>query len=492
MRYPQKLANYINGAWQSGNGAVYQDVLNPATMEVLSQVPMSDQPAVAAAAEVAQAAFNHWRRVTPGERIQYLFKLKTLLEQHIEELACIITQECGKTLDESRGELKRAIENIEVASGIPTLLQGNISEDIAPGIDEIMLRQPVGVVAAITPFNFPGMIPFWFLPYALACGNTFILKPSERVPLTMQRITELIEQTGLPKGVFNLVNGGKDCVDALLDHPHVRAYSFVGSTPVARYIYRRAAENGKRAQCQGGAKNPVVILPDADIEMTTRIMADSAFGCAGQRCLAASVAVTVGSAEVLFRDAIAAEAEQRHVGYGLEEGVQMGPVISHASKHRIEQLIATAENDGAQILLDGRRAEIPDYPNGSFLRPTVLANLPAESVVAKTEIFGPVLTLVEVDTLESAIDYVNNGSYGNMACLFTNSGPAARKFRYEVEAGNVGINIGVAAPIAYFPFSGWKESFFGDLHGQSMDSVDFYTQKKVVIERWPKEWSRKF
>jgi malonate-semialdehyde dehydrogenase (acetylating) / methylmalonate-semialdehyde dehydrogenase len=492
MTYPQKLANYINGAWQPGNGAVYQDVHNPATMEVLSRVPMSDQQAVAVAAEAAQAAFHHWRRVTPGDRIQYLFKMKMLLEQHLEELACIITQECGKTLDESRGELKRAIENIEVASGIPTLLKGHISEDIAPGIDEMMLRQPVGVVAAITPFNFPGMIPFWFLPYALACGNTFILKPSERVPLTMQRITELIEQTGLPKGVFNLVNGGKDCVDALLDHPHVRAYSFVGSTPVARYIYKRAAENGKRAQCQGGAKNPVVILPDADIEMTTRIMADSAFGCAGQRCLAASVAVTVGSAGDLFRDAIAAEAERRHVGYGLDGGVQMGPVISHASKLRIEQLIAMAENDGAQVLMDGRRADIPDYPNGSFLRPTVLVNLPAESVVAKTEIFGPVLTLIEVDTLESAIDYVNNGVYGNMACLFTNSGPAARKFRYEVEAGNVGINIGVAAPIAYFPFSGWKESFFGDLHGQSMDSVDFYTQKKVVIERWPKEWSRKF
>jgi malonate-semialdehyde dehydrogenase (acetylating) / methylmalonate-semialdehyde dehydrogenase len=490
--FPEKLANYINGAWQAGNGVEYQEVHNPATMEILSRVPMSEKKTVDAAVEAAHAAFQHWRRVAPGERIQYLFKLKTLLEEHREELACIITQECGKTLDESRGELLRAIENIEVACGIPTLLQGNISEDIAPGIDEIMLRQPVGVVAAITPFNFPGMIPFWFLPYALACGNTFILKPSERVPLTMQRITQLIEQIGLPPGVFNVVNGGKDCVDALLDHPHVRAYSFVGSTPVARYIYRRAAENGKRAQCQGGAKNPVVVLPDADIEMTTRIMADSAFGCAGQRCLAASVAVTVGSAGELFRQAIAAAAEQRRVGYGLEDGIQMGPVISQASKDRILGLISQAEKDGARVLVDGRGAEIPGYSSGSFLRPTVLADLPIESPVAGTEIFGPVLTLVQVDTLEQAIDYVNRGQYGNMACLFTNSGPAARKFRYEVEAGNVGINIGVAAPIAYFPFSGWKDSFFGDLHGQSMDSVDFYTQKKVVIERWPKEWSRTF
>jgi malonate-semialdehyde dehydrogenase (acetylating) / methylmalonate-semialdehyde dehydrogenase len=490
--FPEKLANFINGAWLSANGVVYQEVINPATQEVLSRVPMSDQQAVVVAAETAQEAFLKWRRVPPGDRIQYLFRLKILLEEHKEELACIITQECGKTLDESRGELQRAIENIEVACGIPTLLQGNISEDIAPGIDEIMLRQPVGVVAAITPFNFPGMIPFWFLPYALACGNTIIVKPSERVPLTMQRITELIEQIGLPKGVYNLVNGGKDCVDALLDHPYVRAYSFVGSTPVARYIYSRSAENGKRAQCQGGAKNPVVILPDADIEMTTRILADSAFGCAGQRCLAASVAVTVGSAGELFREAISAAAEQRRVGYGMEEGVQMGPVITQASKTRIEQLIAQAAVDGARVLVDGRNSLIPGYENGSFLRPTILADLPAESVVAKTEIFGPVLTLVQVDTLEDAIEYVNRGHYGNMACLFTNSGPAARKFRNEVEAGNVGINIGVAAPIAYFPFSGWKDSFFGDLHGQSMDSVDFYTQKKVVIERWPKEWSRKF
>jgi malonate-semialdehyde dehydrogenase (acetylating) / methylmalonate-semialdehyde dehydrogenase len=492
MMTPQKLANYINGAWQPAGDAEYQAVTNPATQETLGRVPMSEWHTVGEAATAAQQAFFAWRRVPPGERIQYLFRLKGLLEAHREELACLITQECGKTLDESRGELQRAIENVEVACGIPSLLQGNSSEDIAPGIDEIMLRQPVGVVAAITPFNFPGMIPFWFLPYALACGNTFILKPSERVPLTMQRVTELIEQIGLPKGVFNLVHGGKVCVDALLDHPAVRAISFVGSTPVARYIYTRSAEKGKRAQCQGGAKNPVVILPDADMEMTTRILVDSAFGCAGQRCLAASVGITVGQAREMIQERIVAAAEQRRVGYGLDEGVQMGPVITHESKARIEGLIAQAALDGARVLVDGRGASIPGYERGNFLRPTVLAGLPAGSPVAKTEIFGPVLTLVQVETLDEAIAWVNAGQFGNMACLFTNSGPAARKFRFEVDAGNVGINIGVAAPIAYFPFSGWKDSFFGDLHAQSMDGVEFYTQKKVVIERWPKEWSRTF
>jgi len=336
------------------------------------------------------------------------------------------------------------------------------------------------------------MIPFWFLPYALACGNPVIVKPSERVPLTMQRVFQIMEALNLPKGVLNLVNGSKDAVDAILDNPVVRAVSFVGSTAVARYIYSRAAANGKRAQCQGGAKNPIVVLPDADLETSTRIIADSAFGCAGQRCLAASTAITVGSAAGPFTEAIAAAARQRVVGYGLDDGVQMGPVITPASKQRIEGLIAKALSDGAEMVVDGRGAVIPGYEKGNFLRPTVFSDLPLHSDVASTEIFGPVFSLLHVDTVEQAIELVNRGKYGNMACLFTSSGSAARKFRNEADAGNIGINIGVAAPIAYFPFSGWKESFFGDLHGQAMDAVDFFTQKKVVIERWPKEWSRKF
>jgi malonate-semialdehyde dehydrogenase (acetylating) / methylmalonate-semialdehyde dehydrogenase len=490
--FTQPLQNFINGQWQAASSTAYLDIVNPATQEVLGQVPLSSGSDVEKAAQAAQEALPGWRRVPPGDRVQYLYKLKALLEQHREEVAQIITQECGKTLEEARGEMQRAIENLEVACGIPILMQGHISEDIARGVDELMLRQPVGVCAAITPFNFPGMIPFWFFPYAIACGNTYIIKPSERVPLTMQRVFQLIEAIELPKGVLNLVNGGKEAVDAILDHPAIRAVSFVGSTQVARYIYSRATANGKRAQCQGGAKNPVVILPDADIDMTTKIVADSAFGCAGQRCLAASLAITVGESRNLFTEAIAEAANQRVVGYGLDPQVQMGPVITPQSQARIQDLVAQGIAEGAHILVDGRNAIIKGYEQGNFLRPMIIDNIPEGGTIATTEIFGPALGLMHANSLEEAINLINKGKYGNQASLFTSSGSAARKFRYEIEAGNVGINIGVAAPIAYFPFSGWKDSFFGDLHGQAMDAVDFFTQKKVVVERWPKEWSRKF
>jgi malonate-semialdehyde dehydrogenase (acetylating)/methylmalonate-semialdehyde dehydrogenase len=484
--------NYAFGQWISTNDRETLEVLNPATQEVIGLVPLSTATHVDQIVEGAQSAFPVWRRISPNERAQYLYGMKLILEQNRIELSQLITQECGKTFDESAAEIQRAIENIEVACGIPSLMQGVISEDIAPGIDEIMLRQPVGVCAMIAPFNFPAMIPFWFLPYALACGNTVVVKPSERVPLTMERIFQLFEPLQLPAGVLNLVNGSKEAVDALLDNPAVRAISFVGSTAVARYIYSRAAANGKRAQCQGGAKNPVVILPDCDLDMTTRIVADSAFGCAGQRCLAASLAVTVGGIDEPFTAAIAEAARERVVGYGLETGVQMGPVISPTSKLRIGGLITKAVAEGAEMVVDGRCATIAGFERGNFIRPTVISGLPPEGEIASTEIFGPVLGLIHVNTVEEAIQLVNRGRYGNMACLFTNSGAAARKFRYEAEAGNVGINIGIAAPMAYFPFSGWKESFFGDLHAQSMDSIEFFTQKKVIIERWPKEWSRKF
>ena len=354
-----------------------------------------------------------------------------------------------------------------------------------------MIRQPLGVVAAITPFNFPGMIPFWFLPYAIACGNTLIVKPSERVPLTMRRAFELLEQTGLPAGVVNLVNGGKAAVDTLLGHPKVRAISFVGSTPVAKYIYARAGANGKRAQCQGGAKNHVIVLPDADMKMATQIISDSAFGCAGQRCLAVSVAVTVGEAQKTFRDSITAAASSLRVGNGLDEGVQMGPVITRQSKSRVESLIEAGAREG-NLLLDGRQARISGGENGNFVKPTVLDALPANSELADTEIFGPVLSLVHADSLDDALAFLERSAYGNQASLFTSSGAAARKFRYEAPAGNIGINIGVAAPMAYFPFSGWKDSFFGVQHGQGRDAVEFYTEKKVVVERWAAEHSRKF
>ncbi len=365
-------------------------------------------------------------------------------------------------------------------------------QDVAHGIDCEAVRQPLGVFAAIAPFNFPPMVPLWFLPYALATGNCFILKPGDKTPITSQKLFALIEQIGLPPGVAQLVNGGKETVDALLDHPAVRAISFVGSTPVARHVYSRATANGKRAQCQGGAKNPAVVLPDADMEMTTRIVADSAFGCAGQRCLAVSVAVTVGEAQKTFRDSIADAAAKLRVGNGLDEGVQMGPVITPQSKERIESLIGVGEKQGAKVLLDGRNAKIPRYEAGNFVKPTILDDVPAASELAHTEIFGPVLSLIHANDIDEAIDFLARSPFGNQASLFTSSGAAARKFRYEAPAGNIGINIGVAAPMAYFPFSGWKDSFFGVLHGQGRDAVEFYTEKKVVVERWAKEHSRKF
>jgi malonate-semialdehyde dehydrogenase (acetylating) / methylmalonate-semialdehyde dehydrogenase len=487
-----KVPNYINGQWRDPVVTEWQDVFNPATGELLARVPLSDSAEITRAVDAATAAYPAWRRTPPEDRIQPLFKLKVLLEDHQDELARIITQENGKTLPEAKAELRRAIENVEVACGIPMMMQGYNLEDVARGIDETMIRQPLGVVAAITPFNFPGMIPFWFLPYAIACGNTFILKPSERVPLTMRRAFELIEQTGLPKGVVNLVNGGKEAVDTLLDHPKVRAISFVGSTPVAKYIYARAGANGKRAQCQGGAKNHVIVLPDADMKMATQIISDSAFGCAGQRCLAVSVAVTVGKAQKVFRDSITEAAAALRVGNGRDDGIQMGPVITRQSKERIESLIGEGEKQGARLLLDGRGAKIPGGGEGSFVKPTVLDALPTTSNLADTEIFGPVLSLVHADDLDDALAFLERSAYGNQASLFTSSGAAARRFRYEAPAGNIGINIGVAAPMAYFPFSGWKDSFFGVQHGQGRDAVEFYTEKKVVVERWAAEHSRKF
>ncbi len=487
-----RLANYINGRWISSTASEVLPVLNPATAEVLAEVPLSGEADVARAVQAAAAAFPEWRRTPVEERIQYLFAWKTLLEAHADELARLITKENGKTLAESRGELRRAIENIEVACSAPALMQGYNLEDVARGIDEHMIRQPLGVVAAITPFNFPVMVPLWFLPYAIACGNTFILKPSEKVPLSIMRAVELLEQTGLPPGVVNLVHGTKRAVDALLEHPEVRAISFVGSTPVATYIYARAAAHGKRVQCQGGAKNHVLVMPDADLEAAARIISESAFGCAGQRCLAVSVAVTVGEAHRAFREAIAEVARSIRVGYGLDESVQMGPVITRESKARIEALIAKGVSEGATLLLDGRGVTIPNYERGNFIAPTLLENVSPGSEVWQTEIFGPVLSLIRAETMDEAIAIISRHTYGNMASIFTRSGAAARRFRYEVPAGNIGINVGVAAPMAFFPFSGWKESFFGVVHGQGRDAIEFYTEKKVIVERWPMEGARSF
>ncbi len=487
------LKNYINGAWVDSVSGETLDVINPATMEVLAKVPTGDKTAsdVERAVACAHEAYLAWKDLPVLKRIQPLFKLKYLLEQHADELAATITMESGKTLAESKGEIQRAIENVEVASAAPMLLQSEFLENVATGIDEYMIRQALGVTACIAPFNFPAMISFWFLPYAIACGNSMVVKPSEKVPLTMMKIFELIDQLDIPKGLLNMVHGGKASVDAILDHPDIKSVSFVGSTPVARYVYSRAAASGKRVQAQGGAKNPVVVLPDADIEMTSQIISDSVYGCAGQRCLAASVVITVDDNKKI-REALYESSKARSVGYGLNQGVEMGPVITRESKSRIEGLIAQGEKEGGSVLLDGRSATIKGYEQGNFIRPTIIENLPLEGELLTTEIFGPVMSLLHMKTVEDAIAYINKGKFGNMACLFTSSGASARKFRNQAMAGNVGINIGVAAPMAQFPFSGWKDSFFGDLHGQSRHAIEFFTQTKVVIERWPKEWTRKF
>jgi len=488
------LKNYINGQWIDSKEKGTIDVLNPANQDVLARVPygagtVADiNEAVAAAAK----ALSEWRQVPVMQRVQPLYKLKSLLEEHKEEIARLITLECGKSFTESVAEMQRGIENVETACATPILMQSEFSENIASGIDEFMIRQPVGVSACISPFNFPGMIPFWFLPYAIACGNSFILKPSEKVPKTMMRVFELIDQLDLPRGLINLVHGGKESVDALLDHQEVKAVSFVGSTAVARYIYKRGASSGKRVQAQGGAKNPVIVMPDCDIEMTAKIIADSVYGCAGQRCLAASNIVTVGDTLGQVKDALLEAAKNKITGFGLDEGVEMGPVITPESKSRVEKLIELGLAEGAKLLLDGRGASISGYEKGNFIKPTILENVAPDGELVATEIFGPVMSLLPMDNLDQAIDFVNGNNYGNMACLFTSSGLHARTFRNRANAGNIGINIGVAAPMAQFPFSGWNDSFFGDLHGQGRHAIEFYTQTKVVIERWPKEWTRKF
>ncbi|MGE0488675.1 MAG: CoA-acylating methylmalonate-semialdehyde dehydrogenase [Vulcanimicrobiota bacterium] len=484
------LRNFIGDEWLEVGGDTLE-VVNPATGDALAQVPLSGKAQAEQAVDAAASALSSWAATPVTERIQVLFRLKALLEDAFDDMARIITEECGKTLAESKGELRRGIENVEVACGAPILMQGQTNEDIARGIDELMFRQPVGVCAIITPFNFPAMIPFWFLPYAVACGNTVVFKPSEKVPRTGSRIVELFLQAGLPGGVINLVHGGVEAVEALLDHPSVKAVSFVGSTPVARAIYARASAQGKRVQAQGGAKNPIIILPDADVEMTTQIVVDSAFGCAGQRCLAASMAITVGAAEKTFSEALLESARGRVVGNGLDPGVQMGPVINHQSRQRIEGLVEEGVKAGARLVLDGR-GQVKGHERGSFLKPTILSGLSPDSQLIGTEIFGPVLTLLHFDDIDQVIEFVNSGRYGNMACLFTSSGANARKFRNRAVVGNIGINIGVAAPMAFFPFSGWKDSFFGDLHAQGRHGIEFFTQTKVVVERWPSEWSRKF
>lgn len=478
------LENFIDGAFVPSLGVETLDVTNPASGELLAKVPLSTEKDVDEAVRAAKQAFETWREVPPVERARYLFQLKALLEENHREIAEICTREHGKTLAESLSDLGRGIENVEHACGIPTLLMSQNLEDVAHGIDCSATRQPLGVFAAVTPFNFPPMVPMWFFPYAIATGNTFVLKVSEQVPLTWMRIAELIEQSGLPKGVFNMVHGAKEVVQGFCTHPDVQGVSFVGSSKVARIVYETAARHGKRVQALGGAKNHLLVMPDAVMEPSVQNAADSAFGCSGQRCLAASVVVAVGDAYEPVREGLIAATKAIQMGFGLDEGVTMGPVISAAAKARILGYIEEGVREGAELLVD-RRDEVPaGYEGGHWVGPTLFDKVKPGMKIASEEIFGPVLSLVHAQDFDEAVALVNRSRYGNAASLYTQSGKWAREFKYRADPAMLGINIGVAAPMAFFPFGGSKGSMFGDVKAHGPDAVQFYTERKVAIARW--------
>jgi malonate-semialdehyde dehydrogenase (acetylating)/methylmalonate-semialdehyde dehydrogenase len=477
------LPNYVNGDWVLAQAAGLIDVTNPASGEVLARVPLSGTADVETAVAAASAALPDWRARSVGERTEFIYALREKFRQRIDELAASVTRESGKVLSDARAEITRSIEVLEVACAAPMTMQGRILEGVARGINSETIRQPVGVCAAITPFNFPAMVPMWFLPFAIVYGNTFVLKPSEQVPLTSDLMFHIFEEIGLPRGVVNLVHGAHDAVNGILDSPGIRAVSFVGSVNTAKYIYRRAAENGKRVQALGGAKNYMVVMPDAVVDKTVANILGSAFGNAGQRCMAGSVLVTVGSAETAIMDRLKAGAEKLIAGDGMDARVSLGPVISSVACERIHESIESGLKEGAELLVDGRRpAGVPT--GGNFVGPTILNNVKPEMRVAREEIFGPVLSVIHVDTLEQAIALVNADPRGNGTSIFTENGAAVREYSRRIEVGMVGVNIGVAASPAYFPFSGWKDSFFGDLHVHGWDAVEFFTRKKTVTSRY--------
>ncbi|MDB5057493.1 MAG: CoA-acylating methylmalonate-semialdehyde dehydrogenase [Chloroflexi bacterium] len=476
------LQNYVNGKWVDA-GSSRLEVRNPATNQVLATVPLSTKDDVERAVAAARAAFPAWRATPVVERARYLFNLKYLLEEHFEELAVILVDEVGKALPDARGEIRRAIEMVEVACGMPTLMMGNNLEDISRDIDCETIRQPIGVFAAIAPYNFPAMVPYWFLPFAVACGNTFILKPSEQVPLSSIRTIELIEQAGFPAGVINLVNGAHDAVNGLLESKGINGISFVGSAATAKYVYKTAAEHGKRVQALGGAKNHMVVMPDCHMEKTLAAIMSSSFGAAGQRCLAGSVVVAVGEVYESLKQGLLDSARGLKVADGHEEDTDVGPVVSETHKSRVSGWIDKGVAEGADLILDGRDAPAANG-EGCFLGPTIFDNVTPDMEIAREEIFGPVLSLIRAKDLDQALEIVNASRYGNATSIFTNNAKAVRQYRYHVQAGMVGVNIGVAAPMAFFSFTGWKDSFFGDLHAHGKDAVDFFTEKKTVITRW--------
>jgi malonate-semialdehyde dehydrogenase (acetylating)/methylmalonate-semialdehyde dehydrogenase len=484
-----KIQNYIDGDWVESTSGEYRDVINPATQKLIAKVPLGNSEDVKTAVDAASDAFSNWRRTTPLTRSRYFFRLKQLLEDNFETISRVCTMEHGKIIDESRGEIRRGIENVEVAAGIPSLMMGYNLEDISRGIDEILIKQPLGVFSCIAPYNFPFMVPLWYLPTAVATGNTYVLKPSPWTPLSMMKFMELVDEAGFPPGVINLVNGDVKPVTEILENPKIKGVSFVGSTKIGRdIIYKNCANTGKRVQAQCGAKNYLLVMPDADVPTTVSSLMSSFFGNTGQRCLAgANLVLTEEDEEFNAKllGLIKNAASRIKIGYGLEEGSQMGPMQAEQRKKQVQSYIEIGINEGASLKLDGRMFDSSGYPENCFIGANVFENVTPDMIIAKEEIFGPVMSVIKVKDLGDAIDVTNSSNYGNAASIFTSSGKSGRRFQYEIECGNIGVNIGTAAPMAFFPFSGMKDSFFGDLHGQGRDAVDFFTESKVIIQRWP-------
>ncbi len=484
----EELKNYINGEWVESKSNEWWDVKNPATQKLLARVPMSTREEVLSAIEAAKEAFPEWRRTPPLSRARYLFRLKELLEKNFERLSRIQTMEHGKTIDESRGETRRGIEMVEVATGIPSLLMGYNLEDIATGIDEYVIYQPLGVFAHIAPFNFPFMVPLWYSPFALATGNTFIVKPSPRDPISQVMLAELIDEAGFPPGVYNVVHGGAEVAQILMEHSDIKGITFVGTTTVGREVYRKCGETCKRAIVQVSAKNFLVVMPDAQIDATIASLLTSFFGNTGQRCLSGANLVIVGKDDGFYKrflNAFVEATSKIRVGYGLDESIQMGPMQSIDGKERVLKYIEIGIKEGAKLILDGRRPTIiGDYPDTCFLNPTIFEDVSPDMRIGREEIFGPVASVMRAKDFDEAVDMINRSNYGNAASIFTTNGKYAREFQYRVECGNIGINIGIVAPMAFFPFGGMKDSFFGVLHGQGRDAIRFFTESKVVIQRW--------
>ncbi|MEK0314617.1 CoA-acylating methylmalonate-semialdehyde dehydrogenase [Cohnella sp. 56] len=483
MASQQVLSNYIGGRWTSSSANVTETVPNPATGEMLAEVPLSSAEDVRLAVNTAAEAFKEWSAVPVPKRARILFRFQQLLVEHWEELARMITLENGKSYAEAYGEVQRGIECVEFAAGAPTLMMGNMLPDIATGIESGMYRYPIGVVGGITPFNFPMMVPCWMFPLAIACGNTFVLKPSERTPLLANRLAELFSEAGLPDGVFNVVHGGKDVVNELLENDKVQAISFVGSQPIAEYVYQKAAAHGKRVQALGGAKNHSIVMPDANLKLAVKEITSAAFGSAGERCMAASVVVAVGDIADELTDQLKAAAERIVIGNGMEENVFLGPVIRQSHKERTLSYIQKGEAEGARLLLDGRQAD-QTSGEGYFVGPTIFDQVNTDMAIWRDEIFAPVLSVTRVESLEEAIALTNRSEFANGACLYTDSAKAIRQFRETIDAGMLGVNVGVPAPMAFFPFSGYKKSFYGDLHANGRDGVEFYTRKKMIVARY--------